>query len=297
MSRLPYHHNWKFKYQTELGLRVHWFGRYAGYPEWYIPDSRLAADMICFFFVEKNSCWVMVNGRKLILRRGDLAVISGADAFSFGQDPAKPHSSLSACFALNQGGAANALLQRRFERRYSIKKPVNYIAEFEKVLKTLASTSHYRDLEIAGALLQWLAYLMSQLRAPLDSSKHERSVVDKILTAEAWASARLKESVTLANWAKAIKLNPVYFGRIFKQETGLRPMEWLNHRRLQMACQFLSNTHKSVAEIAEACGFTSQFYFSRVFRRHFGQPPLKYRQARFGPFKLGKKNSGRTSNE
>lgn len=233
--------------------------------------------MICFFFVEQNSCWVTVNGRKLVLQRGDLAVISGADEFSFGQDPARPHSSLSACFALNQGGAANALLQRKFERQYSIRRPANYIAEFKKVLKTLPSTSRYRDLEIAGALLQWLAYLMSQLRAPLDSSRHERSVVDKILTAETWANARLKEFVTLADWAKAIKLHPVYFGRIFKQETGLRPMEWLNQRRLQRASQYLSNTQKSVAEIAEACGFASQFYFSRVFRRHFGQPPLKHR--------------------
>jgi AraC-like DNA-binding protein len=281
MTRLPYQHDSKLAYQSQFGLRVHWFGRYAGYPRWSIPDARLAADMVCFFFVERNSCWARVNGRKLILNRGHLLVISGADQFSFGHDPAKPHVSLSACLALFHGGAANALLQRKFDRRYDIQKPASYIAEFERVLVTMASASKYRDLEIAGVLLAWVAYVMAQLRAPLDHSRRERSVVDRILAAQAWAYARIKEPLTLPAWSKAVHLHPVYFGRIFKQETGLRPMEWLNQSRLQKASQYLSSTQLSIAEIAEDCGFTNQFYFSRVFRHHFGQPPLQYRKARF----------------
>ena len=58
-------------------------------------------------------------------------------------------------------------------------------------------------------------------------------------------------------------------------------MEWLNQRRLQMASQYLSSTRKTISEIAAMCGFSDQFYFSRVFRRHFGQSPLRYRKARF----------------
>jgi AraC-like DNA-binding protein len=211
-----------------------------------------------------------------------LLVISGADEFSFGQEPAHPHTCLSACLALGEGGIANTLLQRKFQRRYSWRKPAEYTAQFEKVLAALGSSSTHRDLEIAGALFQWLAYVLSQVRAPIDDSFAEgRSVVDKILTAEAWANRRLKQTVTLAEWAGAVGLNAVYFGRIFKRETGLRPMEWLNQRRLQMASQYLSSTRKTVGEIADDCGFENQFYFSRVFRRHFGQSPLEYRKSRF----------------
>jgi AraC-like DNA-binding protein len=103
-------------------------------------------------------------------------------------------------------------------------------------------------------------------------------VVEKVLQAETWANARLAEVVTLADWSRAVGLQPVYFGRVFKRETGLRPMAWLNQRRLQLACQHLAGTSKNVTQIAEACGFASPFYFSRVFRRHFGQSPLKYRK-------------------
>jgi AraC-like DNA-binding protein len=280
MPELPYHHDWNLVYQCTLGLRVHWFGRYAGYPDWSIAPSRLAADMVIFFFVEKNSCWVVINGRKLTLRTGDLLVVSGADEFSYDHDPAHPHVSTSACLALQQGDVANMLLLRKFERLYSWKDPAEYTAEFDKVLAAFASTSPQRELEVAGVLLRWLAYLLSHLRAPLDPAvAHERGMVNRILTAEAWANSRLKQNITLTEWAKALGLNAVYFGRIFKRHTGLRPMQWLNQRRLQMACQYLSGTRKSVGAIAEECGFNDQFYFSRLFRRNFGMSPLQYRKA------------------
>jgi len=279
MPWLPYHHDWRLACQTSIGLRVHWFGRYAGYPDWTVERSRLAADMISFFFVERNSCWAVVNGRQWVLKRGDLLVTLGGDEFEFGHDPSRPHVSLSASLALEQGGVANALLCRKFQRRYTWHKPEEYVAEFEKVLVAMASTSPCRDLEIAGAILQWLAYVIGYLRPPMDRSfMEERGIVDKILLAEMWANARLQQVITLGDWGRAVGLNAVYFGRVFKRETGLRPMEWLNERRLQTACHLLASTSETVSEIAETCGFASPFYFSRVFRRHFGQSPINYRK-------------------
>jgi AraC-like DNA-binding protein len=281
MTGLPYHYDWKLAYQMDLGLRVHWFARFAGSREWSIPPSRLAADMVCFFFVERDACWTVVNGRKLLLNSGDLLVISGADEFSFGQDPGTLRTCLSACLAIREGGIANTLLQRKFQRHYSWPNPAEYIAEFERVLTALASTSVHRDLQIAGALLQWIAYVLSRAGAQVDPSVVEgRTVVDRILAAEAWANRHVSQSITLAQWAGAVGLNPVYFGRIFKRETGIRPIDWLNQRRLQMASQYLSSTRNTVAEIARACGFENQFYFSRVFRRYFGQSPLEYRKSK-----------------
>jgi AraC-like DNA-binding protein len=279
MSWLPYHHDWRLAHESSIGLRLHWFDRYAGAPDWHVEPSRLAADMVSFFFVERNTCWAVVNGRRWNLRHGDLLVVMGGDEFAFGHNPLRPHVGLSASLAFEQGGRANTLLYRKFQRRYAWREPREYVAEFEKVRAALASTSPFRDLEVNGALFQWLAFLLQRLRPTLDGTlTDERGVVDKILQAETWANARLHEVITLPDWARAVGLHPVYFGRVFKRETGLRPMAWLNERRLQLACQNLAGTAKSVTEIAEVCGFASPFYFSRVFRRHFGHSPLHYRQ-------------------
>jgi AraC-like DNA-binding protein len=279
MNWLPYNHDWKFVFQSRLGLRVHYFGRYGGYPEWSIPASRHMADMVGFFFVERNSCWVIVNGHKLTLNRGDLLVTSGADEFSYGQDPKKPQVSLTASLALEHGNVANSLLHRKFQRCYKWENPDEFTAEFEKVMAALASTSAYREFEIASAVLQWLAYMMPRLDAPIDRNlSDDRSVVDRILKAENWARNHLSQTITLSDWAQAVGMNKVYFERVFKRETGQRPMEWVNQRRLEMACQYLCNTNKSVCEIASDCGYANQFYFSRIFRRKLGHPPSVFRK-------------------
>jgi hypothetical protein len=51
MTDLPYHHDWTPRFETSLGLRVKWFGRWREDPDWSIQPSRLASDLICFFYV------------------------------------------------------------------------------------------------------------------------------------------------------------------------------------------------------------------------------------------------------
>lgn len=280
MGVLPYHHDWRLAFQSSIGLRVHWFGRYAGTPEWAVAPSRLAADMVSFFFVERSTCWAQVNGRRLNLSRGDLLVVRGGDEFSLGHNRSQPHVSLSAAIAFEHGGKANALLYRQFKRHYPLAAPRRYVAEFEKVMRTLNSRSPYRDLEVTSAVLHWLSYLLRQTKPPLQMPHAEdRNVVDKVLRAETWANARLRQVITLDEWSRGVGLSPVYFGRIFKRETGLRPMDWLNQQRLQRACHLLASTTRSVGEIADDCGYANLYYFSRVFRRHLGLSPLRYRRA------------------
>ncbi len=280
MVYLPYHHDWKLAFETDLGLRVHWFGRYAGFPEWKAERSRLASDMIAFLFVETERCWPIVNGVPLELRRGDLLVTKGGDEFENSHDFHRPHVSLSAALALKHGGVTNRLLHYAFKRRYSLKDPHAFVEEFEKVLAALGQEGPFRDLAIAGTIMQWLAFLMQTLRPSLIGTGGDlRSVVDRILAAEAWAMSRLDKVITIDEWSRAVGLNSDYFARIFKRETGKRPMQWLNERRLQMAAQLLGNTRKSVAEVAETCGFANAFYLSRVFKRHFGLAPRHYRRA------------------
>lgn len=45
VSGLPYHHDWKPLFETSLGLRVKWFGRWGGDPNWFIEPSRLGAEL------------------------------------------------------------------------------------------------------------------------------------------------------------------------------------------------------------------------------------------------------------
>ena len=235
--------------------------------------------LIGFFFLEKNACWSAINGRRQTLNPGEMQVVRSGDELGMGHDPAKPLTALSLTAGLAQGVVPNVLLQRKFARRYKIRNPRRYVARFDAILDALEQPLAIRDWLVAAAFLQWLVDVLEETAAPLSSEPDlDESVVNRVLLSQAWVNARLGSVIALGDWAKATGWHPVHFERVFKRETGLAPMRWLEERRMETARQYLCATRKRVREIAESVGYPDPFYFSRVFHKHFGQPPLRYRK-------------------
>lgn len=238
--------------------------------------------MMGFFFVEKNACWSVVNGRRLALQPGDMQVLRGGDLLHMGHDPGKPITALSLSLALEAGMVPNFLLQRKFARRHRIRDRRGYGDRFDDILDALQAPLATRDWRVTAALLQFVAFLIEETNAPVTADRGAaEGAVDRVLLAQAWAGARLDKVILLEEWARAAGWHPVHFERVFKQETGLSPIRWLEQRRMEAARQYLSGTGKSVEEIGAAVGYADPFYFSRVFRKHFGQPPARYRKLGF----------------
>jgi YesN/AraC family two-component response regulator len=53
--------------------------------------------------------------------------------------------------------------------------------------------------------------------------------------------------------------------------------EHLNRVRIEEAARLLANTDYSVMEIAIACGYKDQSYFTKVFKKLTGLTPKQYR--------------------
>ncbi|MFZ9935821.1 MAG: helix-turn-helix domain-containing protein [Luteolibacter sp.] len=280
MSDLPYHHDWQPRFETTLGLRVKWFGRWGGDPEWAIEPSRLAADLICFFYLEHGLCRLLVNGVEVPLRPGELVVLRGGDVFSGSQDPEHPQTSLSACLSLNRDNTANVLLRHAYRRRYRLPDPEAYVGRFAAVLNALDTDSRWRNFHVTGAIFDWLAALLEAIRPEPGAAEGSPETVHHVLAAQEWIQRRLDGPVTVAAWARACRLNPDYFSRLFKAHTGMSPKMWLVEARLQRAARLLVDRAATVEIVAERCGFNCPFHFSRTFKGRFGVPPASYRRIR-----------------
>lgn len=92
-------------------------------------------------------------------------------------------------------------------------------------------------------------------------------------------AVHLGRSLTVAWLARECGLSRCHFSRAFQGSTGLSPHQWLTRARLDRARQLLLG-ERTVAEVAQACGFTDQAHFARVFVRHVGTPPSQWRLAR-----------------
>ncbi|MBI1337153.1 MAG: helix-turn-helix domain-containing protein [Phycisphaera sp.] len=65
--------------------------------------------------------------------------------------------------------------------------------------------------------------------------------------------------------------------RAFERELGRGIFAEFQRRRLDRACEMLNQTDLRIAQVSAALGFSSQNYFSQVFKRSFGVSPVHYR--------------------
>jgi AraC-like DNA-binding protein/signal transduction histidine kinase len=108
---------------------------------------------------------------------------------------------------------------------------------------------------------------------------HTRGLVRR---AELWLLRHHAEAVTRSDLAGVLGVNEDYLGRVFRQELGLSPWEFLGRCRIRHAQLLLESGDESLATIAAAVGFSDQAYFSRVFRKYVGESPLVFRSRRQG---------------
>ena len=89
--------------------------------------------------------------------------------------------------------------------------------------------------------------------------------------------AHLSEGLTIATLANVACLSPFHFARAFKATTGTAPHRYLTDRRIEYAKTLIEEGRLSLAEIADACGFSSQAHLARWFKRIVGTTPGEYR--------------------
>jgi len=64
----------------------------------------------------------------------------------------------------------------------------------------------------------------------------------------------------------------------FKAETDVSPHAYLLNLRVREACGLLAGTERTVADIAQQCGFADPVYFSQLIRKRTGCSPRAYRK-------------------
>lgn len=84
------------------------------------------------------------------------------------------------------------------------------------------------------------------------------------------------DSIQIADIAADLGLSRNYFCRIFKQQMGLSPQEYLVSYRLNVAAKLLVDQGLSQKEAALQVGYPDVYSFSRMFKRKYGVAPGVY---------------------
>ena len=71
--------------------------------------------------------------------------------------------------------------------------------------------------------------------------------------------------------------HPFYISKVLKDRKGTTLRQYIIAYRLKLAKKLLSESAKSVNEVAEECGFNDPSYFTKTFKNAFGMTPKEYR--------------------
>ena len=92
-----------------------------------------------------------------------------------------------------------------------------------------------------------------------------------------WLEQHYTERITIDQLVAYMGYGKSRFFTLFKELTGVTPIEWLIRLRIDRSCALLKESALSVVEISQRVGFDDPSFFARSFRRRMGLSPTAYR--------------------
>lgn len=112
-------------------------------------------------------------------------------------------------------------------------------------------------------------------------SKGKSNYEDSIQTVKEYIAENLNENLTVGALAKIVNMSSSHFSRVFKQQTGFSPYDYILISRLNRAKYLLQVTDMTVSSIAYEIGFNSESNFIYFFTENEGISPGKFRKLKF----------------
>lgn len=88
----------------------------------------------------------------------------------------------------------------------------------------------------------------------------------------------LGDDLGLVELARLAGYSPDHFARQFKRTFRVSPYQYILQRRIERAKSLLRDPRRAIADVALACGFSSQAHLSAIFKRTTGVSPGLYRK-------------------
>ena len=140
----------------------------------------------------------------------------------------------------------------------------------------LSAESLDQLLEMVASVLRSTFPVMDQV-----NQQHQRK---EITEAQLYVIRSLGRRVSQEEVSDYLHLNPSYFSRLYKKETGETFMEFTTRTKMEKAKELIDQTSSTVEELAEKLGYENKSYFLKCFKAFTGFTPSEYARKQRGNY-------------
>ena len=223
-------------------------------------------DYYDFSFVLKGRLTYTVNGKRITLCEND-AILLAPGTLREREAVTEPSKFVCFNFYLNEGQGLDL-------PEYM---PGIINTNIRKIISGFTPSHILPEGNSREQVTAILNYALYELINSYNAESHN-AYVEKAIS---FINSHLSEKITLSDVSSYLKLSREYTSALFKREIGVCLTDYVNERKMLYSREMLESEEcPSLPEIAESLGFENYYYFSRLFKKHFGISPMQYRNSR-----------------
>ncbi|MEH7387976.1 response regulator [Bacillus sp. JJ1521] len=115
--------------------------------------------------------------------------------------------------------------------------------------------------------------IMERVRQTRFSNK---AIIDSVRN---YVDLHYASEISLTTLSNLFHINSAHLSETFKHHVGKNFSDYLVNLRMEKAAELLKDNQLKIIDVANLVGFSSSGYFSTVFKKHYGQTPIEFRNA------------------
>jgi AraC family transcriptional regulator, arabinose operon regulatory protein len=104
---------------------------------------------------------------------------------------------------------------------------------------------------------------------------YEQDIVDKGIQ---FISSNIEKKIMIKDLSTNLHMSESYIYKAFINITGISPNNFIQFMRIKEAEKLIKTSDLTFKEISELLGFSSPFYFSKVYKKYYGTSPREYEE-------------------
>jgi AraC-like DNA-binding protein len=150
-------------------------------------------------------------------------------------------------------------------------------ALFHQLEQTLHARQPHCDMQSQGYLrliLGEYAQNLHETNVPVEEAPGIQQQIEQSIR---WLTLQYHQPISIEQMAQSLGYHRTHLSKMFKQHTGMSPMNFLLKIRMERA-KLLLQQALTIEQVASSVGFNDALYFSKQFKKWFGRSPSEYRQ-------------------